>query len=159
MRDDGSRIDLLIVYTPEAEYRFRRLAGNSYGDHGFDMFIFFEQMVWTTNGILAESNVPTRLNIVGIERIGSYQASDPTLEADMYQLRDGVGPFNVVDALRVNKRADLVSAFLDIPRKINGTDTPCGVGTWPRLVPFKYVNQGKGAYGRTYAFSLVDNVL
>ena len=156
IRDDGSRIDLLIVYTPEAEYRFRRLAGDSYGDHGFDMFIFLEQMVWTTNRILSESNVSTRLNIVGIEKIGSYQATDPELVADIHRLRDGVGPFNVVDALRVNKRADLVSAFLDIPRKINGIETRCGVGAWPRLVPFKYVNQGKGAYGRTYAFSLVD---
>ena len=156
IRDDGSRIDLLIVYTPEAEYRFRLLAGNSYGDHGFDMFIFFEQMVWTTNRILSESHIPTRLNIVGIEKIGSYQPTDPELVADIHRLRDGVGPFNVVDALRVKKRADLVSAFLDIPRKINGKETRCGVGTWPRLVPFKYVNQGKGAYGRTYAFSLVD---
>ena len=156
MRDDGSRIDLLIVYTPEAEYRFRLLAGDSYGDHGFDIFIFFEHMVWTTNRILSESNVSTRLNIVGIERIGSYQPSDPKLVADIHKLRDGVGPFNVVDALRVKKRADLVSAFLDIPRKINGKETRCGVGTWPPLVPFKYVNQGKGAYGRTYAFSLVD---
>jgi hypothetical protein len=156
IRDDGSRIDLLIVYTPEAENRFRLLAGDDYGNHGFDIFIFFEHMVWTTNRILSESHVSTRLNIVGIERIGSYQASDPQLEADIHKLRDGVGPFNVVDALRVNKRADLVSAFLDIPKKINGKDTRCGVGTWPWLVPFNYVNQGKGAFGRTYAFSIVD---
>ena len=156
MRDDGSRIDLLIVYTPEAENRFRLLAGDDFGNHGFDIFIFFEQMVWTTNRILSESNVSTRLNIVGIERIGSYQPTDPLLEADIYNLRDGVGSFNVVDALRVGKRADLVSAFLDIPRKINGKESRCGVGAWPRLVPYKYVIQGKGAYGRTYAFSLVD---
>ena len=155
-RDDGSRIDLLIVYTPEANYRFCTLAGNDCGNHGFDLSIFLEHMVWTTNHILSESHVSTQLNLVGIEKIGSYQASDPLLEADIYRLRDGVGPFNVVDALRVKKRADLVSAFLNIPEKINGKDTRCGVGSWPRMIPLKYVNQGKGAYGRTYAFSIVD---
>ncbi len=121
--EDGSRIDILIAYTPDAATAaggvpaLETLAADSIAE---------------LNTALAASGVPTTAVLVGVEPVAA--SSSGSGGSDLADLRDpGDGRFDEVHALRDDLNADLVSLFV-------GSSDVCGIayiGVLPGAVGFE----------------------
>ena len=110
-REDGSRIDVLAVYTSAAE----ETAG---GSNAIQAVI--DLAVAETNQAFRDSGVITRVNLVGVEEVEYRfleQHHDP-----VFFLRDpSDGHMDEVHAMRDERAADLVALFVTDPFPYGGT--------------------------------------
>jgi hypothetical protein len=112
--EDGSLIDLLVVYTPAAE-------GPGSAQGGIVRLI--ELGVAEANTALANSRVETRLRLVHVAKVALEETSDTTIQTLLFQLfapNDGV--LDEVYALREQYKADLVQLIGET------TNGGCGTG-------------------------------
>lgn len=120
--EDGSRIDILIAYTPAALAAVGGLAA---------MEALADDSIGELNTALAASGVPTTAVLVGLEPVAQSESGISSL--DLPRLRDqGDGYFDEVHALRDDLDADLVSLFV-------GSSDVCGrayIGVLPGAVGF-----------------------
>jgi hypothetical protein len=107
--DDGSRIDILVGFSKEAE----AWVG------GLDKMIMeIAALVAKANEAYEESGVTPRLNLVGMWRVNHPVMDPDDLKDDAFMLRDGGGDLGQLHTLRDQLGADLVSLLV-----FNGGDT------------------------------------
>ncbi len=99
--DDGSRVDVLVVYTDAA---IAQAGGETQvGD----------SIVWAindSNAIYAASGISLTARLVGTAHVAGYVEDAAAMSTDLYRLRDGADGFmDEVQALREATGADLVS--------------------------------------------------
>ena len=103
--DDGSVVDILVVYTSAAEERFLRVRERaSAADARSQMEAFAHLGIAVTNDAFERSGAFVSLNLVGVEKV-DYQAATP--REDFFVLRS-----EGVQALRDRLGADLVHAIV-----------------------------------------------
>ena len=111
-REDGSRIDLLVVYTPAAE----ETAGGSAAIRAV-----IDLAVAETNQAFRDSGVITRVNLVGVEEV-NYRYSEQDPSPTEFLLRDpSDGYLDEIHAMRDERAADLVALFVTDPFPYGGT--------------------------------------
>ncbi|MCH9670266.1 MAG: hypothetical protein K0U93_02345 [Gammaproteobacteria bacterium] len=148
--DDGSVIDVLIVYTPAAEEYF-------YNIHGQNWRYEFGMQIDQVNRVFNDSGVETSLRLVNNSPI-DYRVKDPTLLDDLLSLQ--AGDVDDVKTLRDAHRADLVVLVVnnDIPLG-SASKRNCGRGFYlsdiaqPGQDPLPF--SGKGLFANK-GFSVVD---
>lgn len=96
--DDGSRIDLLILYTPEA----RNTAGG-----GAEIEIHARRIVTDTNSAFINSGVTPRVRNVGARELGGYEESG-RVSTDLQRIANSAAARTLRDELK----ADLVHIIL-----------------------------------------------
>ena len=122
--DDGSVVDILVVYTPAAEERAR-----SWTDSPASWIeAFYDMAVAYTNDAFERSGVNVSLNLLSIEKV-DYEGEEPG--TDDYQVLRS----DDVQALRNSLGADLVQASLD-----------CCEGGGALSEALSYVTAGAPAY-------------
>ena len=110
-REDGSRIDLLAVYTSAAE----ETAGGS-----APIRAVIDLAVAETNRAFRDSGVVTRVNLVGVEEV-DYRYSEQHPTSPEFLLRDpSDGYLDDVHAIRDERAADLVALFVTDPFPYGG---------------------------------------
>jgi peptidyl-Asp metalloendopeptidase len=103
--DDGSLIDVLVVYTPAA----RAAAGGTPG-----MLSQINLAVAETNTGYANSNVIQRIHLAGAAEVGYTESGDIAVDLDRVTT-PGDGYMDGVPGLRDTHRADLVSLITETP--------------------------------------------
>jgi hypothetical protein len=130
--DDGSQIDVLVVYTPAA----RAAAGGTPA-----MLAQVNLAVAETNTGYANSNVVQRLRLAGAVEVGYAESGD--IEEDLDHLTwSGDGYLEGVHALRDSYGADLVSLITETP-----SSPYCGVA---------WLMSGNDPGFESLAFSVVE---
>jgi len=110
--EDGSRIDTLALYTPDA----RASAGSSEAMQA-DMLRWFDE----TNAVLADSGVSTSVLVVGMLEVDSNASGDASIDrASLLGTSDGV--WDSIHAVRDERGADMVVLFVE------QMDGNCGIG-------------------------------
>jgi hypothetical protein len=109
--DDGSFIDVLVVYTPSA-------AAALGGTAGINALI--ANAISVTNTAYANSGVTQRVRLASAQAVTYVESGNSS--TDLSNLTNGVGALSGVAALRDTYRADLVSLFTHTPAA-----TACGV--------------------------------
>jgi hypothetical protein len=106
--EPGSRVDLLIAITPEAQ---RWLADNGGSNASFS------NLILKANLSLSESGIATQLNLLGVAYVFYKEASDKTLKKDRKNLRGPPVDSDLQDlhTLRDLLRADIVSLLVRHP--------------------------------------------
>jgi hypothetical protein len=137
--DDGSTIDVLVLYTPAA-------AAEVGGTSGINALI--NQGISDANTSYGNSGVTQRLRLVSSQEVSytedPYNSADPDntgTRKDLSNLQGGVGALSGVAGLRNANGADIVSL---VTRQ--ATDY-CGIG---------YMMDPVGSYFEPYAFSVVS---
>ena len=146
--EDGSRVDVLVVYTPAA----RRAEGN--------IEALINLMVAETNQAYANSGVIQRVNLVRTEEVG-YTEQGATRDDLSHLQETSDGYMDEVHALRDRYAADLVHLIVDRDR--GGDFDACG-RAWLMLTPsnsFEAFAFGLTDYrcgGTTFAHELGHNM-
>jgi hypothetical protein len=140
--DDGSRIDVLVVYTPAA----RAAAGGTSG-----MLSQINLAVAETNTGYANSNVVQRMRLAGTAEVSYAESGDIALDLDRVTT-PGDGYMDGVPALRDTDHADLVSLITQTP-----SSPYCGVawlmaGNDPGFAPYAYSVVELGCMTGYYSF-------
>jgi hypothetical protein len=130
--DDGSLIDVLVVYTPAA----RAAAGGTSG-----MLSQVNLAVAETNTGYANSNVVQRMRLAGTAEVGYTESGDISVDLDRVTT-PGDGYMDGVPALRDTNHADLVSLITETP-----ASPYCGVA---------WLMAGNDPGFAPYAFSVVE---
>jgi len=102
-RDDASRIDVMVVYTPAA----RAGAGGT-----SQIRALIDQMILQTNDAFSNSQVNTRLRLVYTAEVNYTESGDLSLDLERLQT-DGDGYLDDVHPLRDTYGADLVSLIVE----------------------------------------------
>ncbi|HSD26842.1 MAG TPA: M12 family metallo-peptidase [Vicinamibacteria bacterium] len=129
--DDGSLVDVLVVYTPAA----RAAAGGTPA-----MLSQVNLAVAETNTGYANSNVVQRLRLAGTAEVGYTESGDVSEDLDRLTAT-GDGFLDGVHALRDGDRADVVSLITETP------SSPCGVA---------WLMRGNDPGFGPHAFSVVE---
>lgn len=117
--DDGSTIDIMVLYTPAA-------AAAATGGIG----AVVANSISVSNTTFANSGVTTRLRLVHSGQVAYTEAGGATgIETDLGRLQSGAGALSGVAALRNTYRADLVALLTNTPGTIY-----CGIGYRQTLV-------------------------
>lgn len=115
MLEDGSAIDLLVVYTPKGRSQYGGTAG---------MESLIDTMVAGVNQVFANSLVNTRIRLVASAEINYVEQGDYTNQmGEIYMSYEG-GPLRVVYDLRDAYSADLIAY-------ISGDNTASACGAAP----------------------------
>ena len=110
--DDGSTIDVLVLYTPSA----RIAAGGTTA-----MQQLVQLGIAETNTAYSNSKVIQRVRLVSSQEI-SYQEAAAGISTDLSRLRNSNGGLEAVGTLRNTYAADLVSLW------VNTEEATCGIG-------------------------------
>jgi len=111
--DDGSTIDVMVLYSPAA----RAAAGGAAA-----ILNQINLAVATTNQAYANGALVQRVRLVHAEEIPYAEPSTPALDSTLNDITDGVAPFQNVAAMRDQYGADLVAMWVE-----NG-GAWCGIG-------------------------------
>ena len=129
--DDGSRIDILVGYSTEAE----AWVG---GREKMEMEI--AALVVKANAAYEKSEITPRLNLVGTQRVNHPVVDPDELAGDAFMLRDGAGDLGQLHTLRDQLRADLVSLLV-----LNAGDQPgddgCGKNAGGRACGYGFTQR------------------
>ncbi len=141
LMDDGSNIDVLVVYTPAA----RNAAG---GTSGIQSRI--QLGVTETNAAYANSGVLQRLRLVGAVEVSYTESGDISTDLNRLTYTDGV--LDNVQSLRDAYKADLVSLITSTP-----SPAYCGVawlmgGNSPSFAPNAYSVVEQTCISPSYSF-------
>ena len=111
--DDGSTIDVMVLYSPAA----RSAAGGTAAIQNQ-----INLAIATTNQAYANGALVQRVRLVHAEEVAYAEPSTPALDSTLNDITDGVAPFQNVAALRNQYGADLVAMWVE-----NGGPW-CGIG-------------------------------
>jgi peptidyl-Asp metalloendopeptidase len=100
--DDGSQIDIMVVYTPVAQSILERVAGS--------VSLAVDGAIAHTNTIFENSSINTRLKLVHVQPVFYLEQPNEDISADLENLMGEMdGYMDEVHALRDQYRADLVA--------------------------------------------------
>ena len=149
--EDGSRIDVLVAYTPAAR---DAEGGRKQIEARIDLFVA------ETNQAYADSGVIQRINLVRTAEVDYIEAEHPEVECVECALRDqSDGLLDEVHEMRDRYAADLVALIVAEPYPYGGTATvmldPASVDA-PTLYAFSVTRQDAG--GIVFAHELGHNM-
>lgn len=133
--DDGSTLDILIVWTRDAECENSGLAAGCDPTEltQTNMLALVDLAIQETNTAYANSNILTTLRAVNPQRIDYDETDSFTALSDLTGTGDG--KMDQVHALRADSKADLVGLFVRNSSSVGG----CGIA-WLGIEPFLTAN-------------------
>ncbi len=137
--EDGSRVDILVLYTQQLE-----------DEYGSGITSLAQNLVDVANNAFARSEISTRLHIVGVVKFSDSRASE---SVDPASALNYISENSTVNSLRESYKADVVTLL----RKYTGGDL-CGIAYIPVNLPSDF-DQNLDYYISAYknsGFSVVN---
>jgi hypothetical protein len=150
--DDGSVIDVLVVYTNDA--RDDGNPGTNVDQERQRMRVFIDTAINQTNTTFRTSLVETRVRLAGVAEVAYAETFNSVRDLD--NLRNGRGGLDIVSGLRFSYAADVVSMIVSNYNDVCGRAYQImeSVTTSFRTNAFNVVDEGCAVANLTFAHEL-----